>query len=384
MTRVLPKGWEEKTLGEVCEINIGKTPSRADVSYWDKKKETNNIWLSIADLSNTTDKKVYSSKEFLSNKGAKIVPIVERGTLLLSFKLTIGRVVFAGVPLRTNEAIAQLPIKNANTLDKNYLYYYLQAYDYEELLQGDIKVKGKSLNKAKLKQLNVKFPSLPEQKRIVEKLDKIFANIDKAKEQTTQNLKNAKDVLESFLKKLFTENIKNWEETTFEKEIKIKSGDFLPSKSMNNGGKYEVYGGNGIAGYHDTMNYKGENVIIGRVGEKCGNVHYSNKEIWVTDNAFVVTNTKHNFDKKFLCTLLQTAKLRKYAAKSTHPVISGKSLRDVKLCFPASLQEQQRIIKQVAILQEQTQELETTYTKKLADLDELKQSVLQQAFSGKL
>ena len=151
MTRVLPKGWEEKTLGEVCEINIGKTPSRADVSYWDKKKETNNIWLSIADLSNTTDKKVYSSKEFLSNKGAKIVPIVERGTLLLSFKLTIGRVAFAGVPLRTNEAIAQLPIKNANTLDKNYLCYYLQAYDYEELLQGDIKVKGKSLNKAKLK-----------------------------------------------------------------------------------------------------------------------------------------------------------------------------------------------------------------------------------------
>lgn len=195
--------WEEKTLGEVCDIYIGKTPARSNISYWDKNKETNNIWLSIADLLNTTNKQVFSSKEFLSNKGASLVPIVEPGTLLLSFKLTIGRVAFAGVPLRTNEAIAQLPIQDSQILDKNYLYYYLQYYDYEQLLRGDVKVKGKTLNKEKLKNLTVQYPSLPEQKRIVEKLDILQSKTQELEKIYTQKLADLEELKQSVLQQAF-------------------------------------------------------------------------------------------------------------------------------------------------------------------------------------
>lgn len=413
MTRVLPTGWEEKTLGEVCEINIGKTPSRADVSYWDKKKETNNIWLSIADLSNTTDKKVYSSKEFLSNKGAKIVPIVERGTLLLSFKLTIGRVAFAGVPLRTNEAIAQLPIKNANTLDKNYLYYYLQAYDYEELLQGDIKVKGKSLNKAKLKQLNVKFPSLPEQKRIVEKLDKIFADIDKAKENTQKNLENAKEVFDSFLDNVFTEKSASWTQKALgdilsKEKYSMKRGPFgsalrksffVPQgirvfeqyNPINNDPHWKRY-------FISQEKYKELEAFTAQAGDLLVSCSGSlgkivelpqNTETGIINQALLKIKLEQTlilnsfFIYWFRSPHVQTLIREKTNGVAIPNLIAVKELKKIKVPVPSrSIQEQ--IVKKLNFLRAKTQELEQIYTKKLADLDELKQSVLQQAFSGKL
>ena len=90
------KGWRTKKLGDVCRIELGKTPARANKLFWDEHRETSNVWLSIADLLNVSDKAVYDSKEYLSDEGASISKIVPSGTLLVSFKLTLGRLAFAG------------------------------------------------------------------------------------------------------------------------------------------------------------------------------------------------------------------------------------------------------------------------------------------------
>jgi len=113
----LPEGWEVKKLGDVCKIELGKTPYRKDRSYWDNEKQTKNTWLSIADLIHTENKKVYNSKENISDKAVKISKIVKEGTLLLSFKLTLGRLAFAGKELFTNEAIAALTVKNEKLIN---------------------------------------------------------------------------------------------------------------------------------------------------------------------------------------------------------------------------------------------------------------------------
>ena len=89
-------GWQSKTLGELCEIELGKTPARANSAFWDEKRETSNVWLSIADLLNAEDNVVIDSREYLSDKGAAISKTVPKGTLLVSFKLTLGRLAFAG------------------------------------------------------------------------------------------------------------------------------------------------------------------------------------------------------------------------------------------------------------------------------------------------
>ena len=141
-------------LGELTTITIGRTPYRSDASLWDTKKETSNIWLSIADLLKTEGKIVNSSKEFISDEAASTFAIVPKGTLLVSFKLTLGRLAFAGQDLRTNEAIAALH-NNENLVNNEYLFYYLQQFDWTGYAKADQKVKGLTLNKTKLYEIPV-------------------------------------------------------------------------------------------------------------------------------------------------------------------------------------------------------------------------------------
>lgn len=161
-----------KTLGELCTISIGRTPARANHRFWDPSKQTKNIWLSIADLGRADANAVISdSSEYVSDIGASSFPAVPAGTLLMSFKLTIGRLAFAGTDLRTNEAIAALIPKDPKEIDTRFLYYSLMAKDWDAIAGSDVKVKGKTLNKQKLGVIPVSFPSLEMQKQIVAKLD---------------------------------------------------------------------------------------------------------------------------------------------------------------------------------------------------------------------
>ncbi|NEN25227.1 hypothetical protein G3O08_17155 [Cryomorpha ignava] len=137
---------------------------------------------------------------------------------------------------------------------------------------------------------------------------------------------------------------KGWERKRLEDCFKLKSGDGLTSKMMSEDGEYPVYGGNGIAGLHNEYNLSGSNVIIGRVGALCGNVRHMDAMIWLTDNAFKITDFKFDFDHSFLTYLLNFKNLREYARQAAQPVISNSSLKDVILEFPKSLPEQQRIV----------------------------------------
>ncbi len=195
--------WRTKKLGEVCNISIGKTPARGNEKFWDKEKETNNIWLSIRDLYNTTGKDVFDSREYISDSGAKLCKKVKRGVLLASFKLTLGRLAFAGIDLYTNEAIAALEIKNSKELNKEYLYYYLTFFDWHAETKGDIKVKGRTLNKAKLREIKVFFPSFTTQKQIVSKLDALSASTKKLEKNYQRKIDDLEELKKAVLKKAF-------------------------------------------------------------------------------------------------------------------------------------------------------------------------------------
>ena len=116
-----------------------------------------------------------------SMKGAAISKIVRTGTLLASFKLTLGRLAFAGRDLYTNEAIAALTIRDEQELLKEFLFWFLHYFDWDSATEGDVKIKGKTLNKAKLRGVQVPIPPLAEQRRIVAILDEAFEGIATAK-----------------------------------------------------------------------------------------------------------------------------------------------------------------------------------------------------------
>ena len=202
--------WQSKKLGELCEIELGKTPLRANAAFWDQGRVTSNIWLSIADLLKAEDNVVTDSKEYLSDKGAEISKIVPKGTLLVSFKLTLGRLAFAGRNLYTNEAIAALTLFNEKELSKEFLYYFLHFFDWVKAAENDIKLKGMTLNKAKLREMEVHFPTSAEQKHIVAILDEAFDGIATAKANAEKNLQNARALFESYLSSMLLSKKWQW------------------------------------------------------------------------------------------------------------------------------------------------------------------------------
>ena len=187
--------WKTMRLDDITSLSLGKTPSRSNPKFWDKEKNSKNIWLSIADLSASNQLYIEDSKEYVSDEGAKLFKEVPAETLIMSFKLSIGKLAITKCALRTNEAIIAMPIKDEKLISKEYLYYFLSSLNWDVLAGKDIKVKGKTLNKAKLKELPILVPPLAEQERIVAKLDAAFAEIDRIVESYEDSISNAKDCL---------------------------------------------------------------------------------------------------------------------------------------------------------------------------------------------
>ena len=377
------EGWITKPLGQLCRIEIGGTPRRSNSKFWDEKRTTDNVWVSIADMPKTLHARISTSAEHLSDEGAKRVKLVKAGTLLASFKLTLGRLAYADIDLRTNEAIAALTVLDDSLLDQKYLYWFLTFFDWEKAAEGDVKIKGKTLNKAKLKQLPILLPSVSQQQIIVAILDEAFAGLAAATANAERNLKNARELFESYLSLVFAKKRDGWIERTIGECIKVSSGDFLPQKKMKPG-SIDVYGGNGVVGQHNEANLHGENVIIGRVGAKCGNVRAVAGDIWLTDNALYVSSYLHPFDRRFLAYLLSLKDLRSTANQAAQPVISHTTIKNVMLSFPTSLHEQQKIVLQLDEIESEAERLADMYRRKMATIDDLEQCILQKAFSGQL
>jgi restriction endonuclease S subunit len=193
-----------KPLGELCKLTMGRTPPRGNSKYWDSSRKTKNIWISIADMTKSLDGTLIDSKEYLSDEGSKTFPKVKMGTLLLSFKLSIGKLAIAGTELQTNEAIMAMNELNKDLILQNYLYYFLFGFDWSEALEGRFKVKGNTLNKKILEELPIKFPSLEKQHEIVEKLDSAFAEIELLKAQIKIEQDYATALRQSLLSNAFT------------------------------------------------------------------------------------------------------------------------------------------------------------------------------------
>ncbi|WP_257285758.1 restriction endonuclease subunit S [Endozoicomonas sp. SESOKO1] len=185
--------WPVVKLSELCEINIGKTPARKSPNFWG----VGYPWLSIADMSQ--GKLITTTKEEITDKGvvASGIKLVKKGTVLFSFKLSIGKVGITQRDLYTNEAIAALPIIDREQLDTNYLTYALSQLNV--VLSTDRAVMGATLNKKKLAELLIPLPPLSEQKRIAAILDKA----DQLRQKRQQAIALADDFLRSVFLDMF-------------------------------------------------------------------------------------------------------------------------------------------------------------------------------------
>ena len=214
------------SLQQICDIQIGKTPSRSVPEFWGGELP----WVTISDFA--AGRIVTTTKERITRIGAaksgsKRIP---RGTLLLSFKLSLGKRTFSGCDLFTNEAIAALHVLDHDVADRDYLYWALGSIDYDRLV--DRAAKGKTLNKAKLKLLQIPLPPLDEQKRIAGILDAADALRAKRREALAQ----LDTLLQSTFLDMFGDPITNpigWEKRELSHLCRFLSGYAWKAKSFN-------------------------------------------------------------------------------------------------------------------------------------------------------
>ena len=274
---------------------------------------------------------------------------------------------------------------NPKQLLPEFFNFYSQSFDYLKVVDAETTgTTRKRISRSKLGQIAIPVPPLPEQQRIVGILDKAFEGVAAAKGNAEKNLQNARAIFESHLQAVFTKRGMGWVEKPLGQCFKVRSGDFLPAKAMIETGDIDVYGGNGIAGKHNAKNLSDENIVIGRVGAKCGNVRHVVGDLWLTDNAFYISEYFCEFDLGFLERLLTLKQLRKTANQAAQPVISYTTIKDVVLEFPVSKAVQKEIADRLDALEAETQRLESVYQRKIAALEALKKSLLHQAFNGEL
>lgn len=218
-------------LKDAFELQIGKTPSRNKSEYWNGVYK----WVSISDIGNS-EKYVYSTRELITDKGIidSGVKVIPKGTVIMSFKLSIGKTAITTEDMYTNEAIVAFIDKKKIPIDIDYMYYLCSGSNW---MQGVNKaVMGLTLNKATLSEKEINIPNIEIQKKCACNLDKIDRIIDLKKQQLDQ--------LDLLVRSLFIEMFGDPIENPMNWDVK-ELGDYITVLTdFNSNGSYELLDSN--------------------------------------------------------------------------------------------------------------------------------------------
>ena len=217
--------WKTVRLGDVFDLQMGKTPERKNLDFF---STTDNKWISIADISKA-DKYIFETKEYISDEAVKKSGIkqIPANTVIMSFKLSIGKTAITKEPMYSNEAIMAFLPNGKYEVDNDFLYHLFSNKDWSE---GSNKaVKGITLNKASLLEVKILLPPLTIQKQIAKTMDKCTEIISKNKRM----LENYDTLIKSRFIEMFGDPVLNpmgWEEVRITELCKnpddIKCGPF--------------------------------------------------------------------------------------------------------------------------------------------------------------
>lgn len=180
---------------ELFDLQLGKTPSRIEPKYWSTK---DCKWISVADMGGydrfTSNTAEYISNEAIIDTGIKMVP---KGTVIMSFKLTIGRTAITNENIYTNEAIVAFLPKNVEYVDNDYLRLYLSTYDWAD---GQMNaVKGMTLNSTSIGDAIISIPP----KQLQDEFSDYVSECDKLKFEAQERQNTLKKSREELIDKYF-------------------------------------------------------------------------------------------------------------------------------------------------------------------------------------
>ena len=198
---MIPEGWRVGRAEDFYTINIGKTPPRAERQWFSESRKNHKIWISISDMGGCgafiSDSKEYLTPEAQSKFNVAMVPV---GTVLLSFKLTLGRVAIADAELTTNEAIARFILPNSDY--REYTYLYLKQFKYGSL--GSTSSIATAVNSKIIKAMPFLMPS----KEIIKDFSNIVGQLFDEIKNLNQESSRLSALRDALLPKLMSVEIK--------------------------------------------------------------------------------------------------------------------------------------------------------------------------------
>lgn len=380
-------------LDEIFDLQMGKTPSRNNADYW---TDGQYDWVSIADLG-SYQKYVEDTKERISalavqESGIKSVPA---NTVIMSFKLSLGKTAITQEPVYTNEAImAFIPTEKYAVLP-DYFYYLFSAKDWTK--GTNRAVMGTTLNKATLSAVSITVPPIDEQRKIAAILDKVSDLIAKRRQQL--------DKLDEMVKARFVEmfgdviqNTKLWPQYIFSDITTSRLGKMLDAKQQTGMCQYPYLANFNVQWFRfelDNLNEMDFNeadriefelrdgdLLVCEGGEigRCAVWHNEiqpcyfqkalhlvrcKKEIVLPD--YLAWWFKYNCDNKGFAAI--------EGAKATISHLPGAKLKALLVSVPPIEQQ-----KQFATFVEQTEKSKTTISRSLEKLETLKKALMQEYF----
>lgn len=370
----MKSGWEIKPLGEMCDVIGGGTPSKDNADFY-----TGDIpWATVRDMRSDviTETECRITEAAIKNSATKIIP---SGNVVIATRVGLGKICLLGQDTAINQDLRGIVPKDSNTLVIRYLFWWLKSIATLIVAEGT----GATVQGVKLpfvKSLKIPLPPLPEQQRVAAILDEAFAGIATARAAVEQNRQNARALFDSVLSSF------SGETAALGDYVTIKTGK-LDANAAVEGGTYpfftcakEIYAIDNYAFNCEAILLAGNNAV-GDFNVK----HYSGR-FNAYQRTYVITISD---ESRLLYRFLYFQMLKSLRRFKEQSVGSGTKflklgmIKDLEITLP-SLEEQRRIVSTLDSVLEESQNLEALYQRKLNALDELKQSLLHQAFSGQL
>ncbi|MBU1303869.1 restriction endonuclease subunit S [Stutzerimonas frequens] len=372
-------GWPTAKIGQVCSLMTGGTPSRSNSDYFGGDIK----WLVSGDIhqSEIFDCEGRITDLGLMNSNARILPVNSVIIALNGQGKTRGTVALLRTSAACNQSLVSITPNDPNQLLPEFLYANLHGR-YQEIrrMTGDKGNERRGLNMPLIRSIEIPIPPLNDQKRIVAILNKGLSGITAARAAAEKNRQNVRTLFESVL------NSVDGKTAALGDYVTIKTGK-LDANAAVEGGIYpfftcarEIYAIDNFAFDCEAILLAGNNAV-GDFNVK----HYSGKFNAYQRTYVITINNEDQLLYRFLYfqMLKSLKRFKERSVGAGTKFLKLGMIKDLEIALP-SLEEQRRLVSTLDAVLAETQNLEALYQRKLEALDELKQSLLHQAFSGQL
>ncbi|WP_113913636.1 restriction endonuclease subunit S [Roseovarius dicentrarchi] len=397
MKDVAKSGWVSKPLGEVVEVIGGGTPSKRNPAFYGGEIP----WATVRDMNLEHIAKTEHSitADALKASSSKLIPA---GEVVIATRVGLGKACILDQDTAINQDLRGLVPKSSEQVDRRFLFHWYKSIANQIIAAGT----GATVQGVKLpfiKGLPIPLPPLEEQRRIVAKLDEAFEGLDRARENAEVNLQNARDLFGSALHVAFEDGSISWNDTvladlgsvvtgsTPKTSDKGNLGDHLPfvkpGDFLSNGSL--VYDNQGLSekGASVSRLLPAGSALMVCIGATIGKAGYSDRPI-ATNQQINAVVPNDGISGEYLYYQMLTpafqADVMHGSGQATLPIINKGKWSKLTVRLPSDPTKQIEIVDKLSSLRAQIDATSAQYKAQIADIDDLRQSLLQNAFAGEL